>query len=92
MALPFSPAGAHGAVRSAGAFGGILVTVVLALGVLRLAGTESVSVTYWGSAFARPADQRGDAVATAEFTGQFDNGVPVYRLPAIQIADVRAKR
>jgi hypothetical protein len=91
VALPFSPAGAQFMARSAGAIGGLLLTVLIALGVLNLAATESAPAAHWERALAQPAALRGDAMMTGDFTGQFDHGVPVYRLPVIEVGGIRTQ-
>jgi hypothetical protein len=91
VAVPFAPAGAQVAARSAGAIGGILLTVLMAFGVLSLAVTEPAPAAHGGSTFAQPDGQQRVVVVTGEFTGQFEDDVPVYRLPAIQVTGVRAQ-
>jgi len=88
-AIPFSPAGAHVAARSAGAIGGILLTVLIAFGVLSLAATEPAPAAHGGSTFAHPDGQQSGVVVTGEFTGRFEDDVPVYRLPVIHVTGVR---
>ena len=61
--------------------GSILVLVLVAVAALILADTRlAVRAT-----FEPPAVQ-----VVGRFTGSYENGVPVYRLPAIQIAATRS--
>lgn len=92
VAIPFAPAGNHVAVRSAGAIGGLLLTALLAFGVMALTAQDAAPAAQLGSAAVPRVEHRSNTMATGVFTGQFDDGVPVYRLPAIEITDARARR
>jgi hypothetical protein len=89
--LAISGNGDTGAPRVGGVLATIALVVAFAVGAFGLVYTANLPLRSNGFALAAPAAAAADPIPIAgAFTGTYENDLPVYRLPPVQITARRA--